>query len=89
VLRELAAGGARGLLNATNGGSASWFEFAVEILRASGRDDVRVESIGTSEFPRPAPRPRSSVLSLEKLSSVLGWTPRPWGEALSEYLAER
>ncbi|MFH1502947.1 MAG: dTDP-4-dehydrorhamnose reductase [Candidatus Eisenbacteria bacterium] len=89
VLRDLAGGGARGLLNATNAGSASWYDFAVEILRASGRADAPVEPVSTAEFPRPAPRPRSSVLSLDRLSEVLGWTPRPWEEALAEYLSER
>ena len=89
MLKELAAGPGRGIVNATNSGAASWYEFAREIIRASGRPDVAIEPVATSAYPRPAARPRSSVLSLRKLETLLGWTPRPWQEALDEYLLER
>lgn len=89
VLKELSVSSATGLVNATNSGSATWYDFASEALLLSGRSDVEIVPVATEEFPRPAPRPRSSVLSLDRLASVLGWVPRPWEEALSDYISER
>ena len=89
ILRELVVRRPRGVVHATNSGSCSWFEFTREILEAAGRRGVTVQPIPSSELDRPAPRPKNSVLSLERLSSILGWAPRPWQEALREYVAER
>jgi dTDP-4-dehydrorhamnose reductase len=89
MIKELVTGPGRGIVNATNSGTATWYEFALAVMRASGRSGVSVEPVPTSARPRPAVRPRSSVLSLRKLEGLLGWTPRPWQEALAEYLLER
>jgi len=89
VLRELAARRPEGVIHATNDGSCSWFEFTREILAAAGDEETSVEPIASSDLDRPAPRPRNSVLSLERLESVLGWRPRAWNEAVREYVAER
>ena len=89
VLRDLAVTDVRGIVHATNSGTCTWFEFAAEILRVFGRGGVDVIPIATEDIERPAPRPRYSVLSLEKLGSLLGWTPRPWNEALLDYVARR
>ena len=89
VLKELVSGGATGVVNATNSGSCSWFGFARAILEASGLTGVSVLPVGTDAFPRPARRPANSLLDLRRLSSLLGWEPRSWGEALTEYIAER
>jgi len=89
IIRELACSRVTGILNATNSGATTWYGFALTILQDAGISDVAVVPVATSEFPRPAPRPRSSVLSLDRLSGVLGWTPRTWQEAVAEYLSER
>jgi dTDP-4-dehydrorhamnose reductase len=89
AIRELIAAGATGVVNAANAGSCSWYEFAREILDRAGYGDVPIEPVATSEFPRPAPRPGYSVLSLERLVSLTGREPRHWRDALEEYLAER
>jgi dTDP-4-dehydrorhamnose reductase len=89
ILGELLGGRARGVLHATNAGRCSWYEYAREILRIAGIEGVQVEPVPSSSYPRPARRPSFSVLSLERLSAVLGWTPRPWQEALLEYMNER
>ena len=89
VMKELVAAGAVGVVNATNAGSCSWHEFTVEILKNAGRSGQMVEPVPTEAFPRPAPRPRYSVLSLDRLTALIGWTPRDWREALAEYIAER
>lgn len=89
AIRELIAVRAVGVVNATNAGSCSWFEFAREILDRAGQSGVPIEPVTSDEFPRPAPRPGYSVLSLEKLVSLTGREPRHWRDALSEYIAER
>jgi dTDP-4-dehydrorhamnose reductase len=78
---------ARGILNVTNAGSCSWFEFAQETLRQAGRGSVRVSPITTKEARRPARRPCYSVLSPASLNA-LGLRMRPWRDALSAYLRE-
>jgi dTDP-4-dehydrorhamnose reductase len=89
AILELIAVEATGVVNATNAGSCSWFEFAREILDLAGHQDIPVEPVTSEEFPRPAPRPGYSVLSLARLVSLTGKEPRSWQDALAEYLAER
>ncbi len=89
AILELIAVEATGVVNATNAGSCSWFEFAREILDVAGHQDIPVEPVTSEEFPRPAPRPGYSVLSLARLVSLTGKEPRSWQDALAEYLAER
>lgn len=52
-----------GIYHGTNSGQASWYEFAQEIFELAGADKKRVIPVSSSEFPRPAKRPRYSVLS--------------------------
>lgn len=89
AILELIAVGGTGVVNATNTGSCSRFEFAREILDQAGHQDVPVEPVTSERFPRPAPRPLYSVLSLARLVSLTGKEPRSWQDALEEYLAER
>ena len=86
AIRELLRADARGILNITNSGSCSWFEFAKETLRAAGRS-TPVSAITSVEAGRPARRPAYSVLSA-KASASYGITMRTWQEALAAYLVE-
>lgn len=76
-----------GIYHATNTGVCSWYEFAVEIFKQAGLN-VKVNPLTTEQFPRPAARPKYSVLSKNKIEEQ-GLTPlRDWKEALSAYLEE-
>ncbi|WP_071393489.1 dTDP-4-dehydrorhamnose reductase [Bacillus tuaregi] len=76
-----------GTYHATNSGICSWYEFAVEIFKQAGLD-VKTNPLTTEEFPRPAARPKYSVLSKKRLEEQ-GFTPlRDWKEALSAYMDE-
>ena len=45
-----------------------------------------IEPIRTEEYPTPAKRPAYSTLSTKKIEQHLGYRPRPWQEALNDYL---
>jgi dTDP-4-dehydrorhamnose reductase len=77
-----------GLYHLTNSGDCSWYEFAAEIFRLSGLSPS-LTAIPTVDYPTPAKRPEYSVLDLSQLTSVGVARPRPWQEALAEYLSKR
>jgi dTDP-4-dehydrorhamnose reductase len=89
IIAELIPTGATGVVHATNSGSCSWYRFACEILEVAGIRGVEILPIRSEEFPRPAARPAYSVLALDRLVSLIGWLPRPWEEALREYIGKR
>ena len=75
-----------GIYHLTNEGECSWYEFSKRIFELSNVD-VKVVPVSTEEFPRPAPRPRYSVLSNQKWIKA-GFPPmRKYEEALSDYLS--
>lgn len=78
--------GAEGTFHATNSGDCSWFEFAEAIVDEAGLA-CRVLPIETNEFPRPARRPRFSVLDLSGTTNLIG-QPRHWLDALRACLRE-
>ncbi|MBS4213126.1 dTDP-4-dehydrorhamnose reductase [Neobacillus rhizophilus] len=76
-----------GIYHATNSGICSWYEFAVEIFKQAEMD-VTVRPLTTEQFPRPAARPKYSVLSKKRIEEE-GLTPlQSWKDALSAYLKE-
>jgi len=72
-----------GIYHITNEGVTSWSGFAEEIFKQFGLA-VKVIPVATSEFPRPAKRPKFSSLINTKLTPS-----RHWKEALADYLAKR
>jgi len=64
MIRRLVVDRRPGLFHVTNQGPTTWFQFARDVLAASGRDPERVQPISTADLqpPRPAPRPANSVL---------------------------
>jgi dTDP-4-dehydrorhamnose reductase len=85
ALLRLLESGTMGVIHAVNAGSATWFEFAQEILRLLG-SDAEVVPISTAEAARPAPRPACSVLDTSELRRILGSDLPPWQDALTRYL---
>ena len=86
AIRGLVRADARGIVNITNSGTCSWFEFAKETLLRAGRSP-RVSPINSTEAGRMARRPAYSVLSPKALENY-GIALRTWQEALQAYLAE-
>jgi len=84
AIRQLIETDAHGILNVTNEGSCTWFEFAREIVALSGKPAI-VEPITTDQAGRPAARPAYSVLSAEQRRR-LGVAMPHWKEALNGYL---
>jgi dTDP-4-dehydrorhamnose reductase len=85
ALVELCRASARGIVHVTNSGNCTWYEFATEIVRASGLP-AKVKPVTTAEFPRPARRPAYSVLSPDSLHAYNIHMPE-WQDALRRYLA--
>lgn len=78
-----------GTYHVANSGEATWYDFAVEILRVAGLTNVRVIPITTEKLGRPAPRPRYSVLDTSLFESITDMRLRPWQEALAHYFTRR
>jgi len=78
-----------GRYHATNEGLCSWYEFACEIFRAAGMDEVKVTPVTSAEYPASkAKRPMNSRISKEKLSEN-GFERLPdWKDAVARYLKE-
>jgi dTDP-4-dehydrorhamnose reductase len=85
ALVDLASGRLTGVVHTAGSGACSWYEFARETFRLAGRD-VELIPVNTEEFPRPAPRPKYSVLQSERPDA-----PRlpDWRDGLASYLAEK
>lgn len=77
-----------GRYHATNEGLCSWYEFACEIFRQAGMNDVKVTPVDSSQFPAKAKRPKNSRMDRSKLVEK-GFVPLPtWQDALGRYLKE-
>ncbi len=80
-----------GTYHFTNEGRTNWYEFAKEIYRLGMnrgliKGEVKIEPIGTEQYPTRAKRPRNSYLSKEKIKQSLGKTIRNWREALKDFI---
>ncbi|MEE0816797.1 MAG: sugar nucleotide-binding protein, partial [Desulfovibrio fairfieldensis] len=64
---------------------ASWCELACEAIALTA-GPCRLEPIASSQWPQTAQRPVYSVLDTRKLSEFLGKKPRPWPQALRDFL---
>jgi dTDP-4-dehydrorhamnose reductase len=74
-----------GTYHCTSQGSCTWYEFALGIFKQAGLD-VKVKPVTSDEFPRPAKRPKNSVLENYMLKlQGLDIMP-PWEESLERFM---
>lgn len=76
---------ATGTFHVTDGGEASWYDLAREVVRHTGAN-CRVEPCTTADMPRPAPRPAYSVLDISAVESLLGESMTPWQQNVARAL---
>jgi len=74
------------LFHVSNTGQCSWADFAREIF-IQKQLSVTVKNTTTEAFNAPAPRPKYSALSTEKLLFTYGIAMRSWKDALKEVLS--
>jgi dTDP-4-dehydrorhamnose reductase len=80
-----------GTVHATSRGGISWYDFAKYIVEESGLD-VELQAQSSLEFVESsknkiAPRPKYSVLSVEKLESIIKRPSIDWKDGVREHLA--
>lgn len=76
-----------GTFHCTSKGETTWYDFTKEIFKIKGIN-TEVIPCNTEEFPRPAKRPKYSVLQNYMLELTTGDTTRNWEEAIKEYLGK-
>ena len=78
-----------GIYHATNSGDfISWYDFACEIFKQAGMNDVKVTPVDSNAFPAKATRPKNSRMNQTELDKN-GFNRLPvWQDALSRYLKE-
>ncbi len=75
----------KGVFHCTSEGSCTWYDFAKAIVDAYGIT-TPVNPCTTEEYPRPAPRPKFSVLENERLKKA-GVNIMPhWKDAFNSYV---
>jgi dTDP-4-dehydrorhamnose reductase len=74
-----------GIYHVTNSENCSWYEFASEIFNQA-QIEVNLKPVTTEEFPRPAPRPKYSVLENYNWNMEGYPKMRSYKEALTDYL---
>jgi dTDP-4-dehydrorhamnose reductase len=84
---------ASGTVHLTDGGVASWYDFAVAIAEAAAGQGLiartaEVTPITTAEYPTAARRPRYSVLDSSDSWRRMGRAPPPWPSELRAMLAQ-
>jgi dTDP-4-dehydrorhamnose reductase len=82
-----------GIYHFTNSGAASWYDFAVAIFEEAKTMGLpltlqRVVPITTPEYPTPTQRPAYSVLSNQKIKSLLSGPAPQWRQSLRQMLTE-
>ncbi|GAA5181091.1 dTDP-4-dehydrorhamnose reductase [Rugosimonospora acidiphila] len=84
--RAVAGEAEPGVYHGTATGQTSWYGLARAVFEEAGLDPERVRPITTDRFPRPAPRPRYSVLGHDRWT-LAGLPALPdWRDMLSSAL---
>lgn len=83
-----------GIFQYADAPACSWYEFAEAIvseLEARGELEREIDLLPVTShaFPRPARRPKSSVLSTARWEAITGRAPESWRVGLADYLERR
>lgn len=84
-----------GLYHACNSNSCSWQDYAAYALQCASEVGLplattTVEPLKLNDMKAfKAPRPVHTILSTKKLARVTGITPRPWQDAVREYIQDQ
>ncbi len=76
-----------GLFHGTCEGSCTWYDFACEIFKLSNIN-IDILPVTTEEFPRPAKRPKYSVLDNYMIKLTSNFKFLTWQEAIREYIIQ-
>lgn len=76
-----------GIYHYSNEGVCSWYDFAAEIVRLSGKE-CRVKPVTTAEYPTKTQRPAYSVLDKSKIKKTFGIEIPEWKDALAKMMNE-
>lgn len=76
-----------GIYHYSNEGVCSWYDFAAEIVRLSGKE-CRVKPVTTADYPTKTQRPAYSVLDKSKIKKTFGIEIPEWKDALAKMMNE-
>jgi dTDP-4-dehydrorhamnose reductase len=76
---------ATGIFHLANSGQTSWHGLANTAVNLANKN-CTVSPVPTSAYPTKAFRPPYSVLDLSKFTRTTGAPPRPWEDALKQYV---
>ncbi len=77
-----------GIINVSNDGSCSRYEWAEFIFETMGFK-IKMNRIRSSEYRRPAKVPLNSTLNCQKFTTITGMQMRPWEETVESYLRKQ
>lgn len=76
--------GKDGIYHYSNEGVCSWYDFALEIQRQSGRTNCKIQPCHSYEFPSKVVRPPYSVLDKTKIKETFGIEIPHWTVSLAK-----
>ena len=77
-----------GIINISNDGNCSRYEWAEYIFKTMGFK-IKMNRIKSSEYVRPAKVPLNSTLNCQKFTTITGMQMRPWKETVESYLRKQ
>ncbi len=77
-----------GVINVSNDGSCSRYEWAEYIFETMGFK-IKMNRIKSSEYKRPAKVPLNSTPNCQKFTTITGMQMRPWKETVETYLRKQ
>ena len=77
-----------GVINVSNDGSCSRYEWAEYIFETMGFK-IKMNPIKSSDYKRPANVPLNSTLNCQKFTTITGMQMRPWEETVESYLRKQ